>query len=731
MDGLVYAVIAMVLIGGVGLGGLTIWRFYQRRNVLIRFADQLMASIPEGVLVLDQADGVLMMNEALHQYLPQVRRDVVGKHFSTVFAAYPQFTLDATEVTLEGRYYEVHSATFLQAGQGRILTFHDISEAKALAIAGQEENAFSRALQTTSALLNSSLNPDQVMLSILEAVQWVVPHDFANIMLIDEDRQTAKIAYHRGYPQEMGATLDKTTLSLEKGTSLAPLLEGQPMIVPDTAHYSQWQMKNIVYMVRSYVGVPIRLDEEVIGFLNLDSHQPDTFTPRHAERLVSFANQAAIAIQNARVYDQTRQQKDALNQHVEVLSVILDIYREMNEARPMEFLTNLALDTAVRLSNAEAAYIAISQEDGMRVKQRYGVYNQYIEENSILNAKMGPISRLMENKRAELVSNVFDDPDYTPHLPFTKAQMVIPLLAGSRLVGLINLETANAANFTTEAFGIMQIVASRIAGAIENARLRESLEAQLESQQQLYQEVSNLAQLKSDMIRIAAHDLGNPLSVIRGFLEMLLDNAQNLTESQLESLQKIERGANRMQQIIKDILSLERIERMGQGNTAFRLDMRIQVEQAYYEHLQQAASKRQQFKLDIQSDHTYHVIADSVQLYEAIANLVGNAIKYTPQEGQVTVYLGIEPTQNYIEFKVVDTGYGIPQELQARLFQPFYRAKTPQTKHIDGTGLGLHLVKSIIERQGGELFYTSEEGQGSTFGFRLMPSPTSPLETVP
>jgi signal transduction histidine kinase len=691
--------------------------------------------LPLGLLIFDQHGQVTHLNPTLRQWLPQIRFDPKGTALAEALHAYPDFAnlpVGQHEVRSAGRTFAVEVVSLGQ-GQGGMMSWQDISLTKSLQAAHEEEEAFSQALRHTADLLNSSLEPDQVLQQMLQAVKLVVPHDFANIMLIDDERQTARILYHQGYPEALAQAQFKKPLSLQEASSLYQLMTSNtPLLVPDTARYSQWQLKSIVYLVRSYVGVPIRFDDQVIGFLNLDSQTPDSFTPLQAERLMVFANQAAIALRNARLYDQARQQKEALDQQVDFLSVVLGVYREMNESRSVDYLLSLTLDTAIRLSNAEAGFVALAQQDGrFQVKQRYGDYMRYMEAEAFLHHKLGAISRVMQTKRPELILDVLSDPDYTPHLPHTKAQMTIPLLSGARLIGLIHLESAHPAYLSEEVFSLMQIVAGRIAVALENAALRESLQAQLETQQRLYEQVSNLAQIKSDMIRIAAHDLGNPLGVIRGFLELLLDEPDRLDESQLDALKKVDRNAERMQQIIKDILSLERIERMGQGNTAYQMDLRSQVEQAYREFLPLAREKGQQLLLQIKAGYSYPIIADNVQLYEAITNLVNNAIKYTPAGGHITLYLSPYDTDQ-IEFKVEDTGYGIPQELQARLFQPFYRAQTPQTKDISGTGLGLHLVKNIVERQAGKLFFLSAEGQGSTFGFRMQRSPVakpdSPLD---
>ena len=111
------------------------------------------------------------------------------------------------------------------------------------------------------------------------------------------------------------------------------------------------------------------------------------------------------------------------------------------------------------------------------------------------------------------------------------------------------------------------------------------------------------------------------------------------------------------------------------------------------------------------------VSGDDAQLYEAVTNLVNNAIKYTPEGGKIDIILRIE--NSHVEFVVKDTGYGIPDEKQKQLFRPFYRVKTEETLNIDGTGLGLHLVQNIIKRHNGEMIFNSIYGKGSTFGFTL------------
>jgi two-component system phosphate regulon sensor histidine kinase PhoR len=276
------------------------------------------------------------------------------------------------------------------------------------------------------------------------------------------------------------------------------------------------------------------------------------------------------------------------------------------------------------------------------------------------------------------------------------------------------LETRRPERFSTEVFEFIQLITTRIAAAVDNAQLYDTTRQQLAELQALYTQISSLEQLKSHMISLAAHDLGNPLTSISGFTDLLLDSALN--DTQREQATIVKEAAGRMKKIIRDILSLQRIEEMAQGSMVEDIDLTDTVRQIYDSQKHQAVQQRQILKLTA-PEFPMYIKGDSAQIREAIVNLVNNALKYTPVEGHVEIRLWEE--NDIFVFEVVDNGYGVPEELQPRLFQPFYRAKTRETMRIDGTGLGLHLVKNIIERHHGKMRFHSVYGEGSTFGFEI------------
>ncbi|MEL6271174.1 MAG: ATP-binding protein, partial [Chloroflexota bacterium] len=219
----------------------------------------------------------------------------------------------------------------------------------------------------------------------------------------------------------------------------------------------------------------------------------------------------------------------------------------------------------------------------------------------------------------------------------------------------------------------------------------------------LYSQVRELEQLKTDMIRIAAHDLRTPLMTMLNYANFLRDDKDHpLHDYQQNYVKDIIGSVRRMQQIISDILSLERIQETAAERYEGTVNMAEQV--AIAADACFPAVPEHNVVMDVPDDKIM-VRGDSAQIREAATNLLTNAIKYTPAGENITVRLAVENGEAI--FTVTDTGYGIPDEMQKRLFSPFYRAKTKETRRIEGTGLGLHLVRNIIQRHHGDIILHS------------------------
>jgi PAS domain S-box-containing protein len=409
--------------------------------------------------------------------------------------------------------------------------------------------------------------------------------------------------------------------------------------------------------------------------------------------------------------------QDELSQHIDDLTVVRQVNVELAANLNFNYVAQLALDAALRLSNAQSGYIVMVETMGdLACLSLVGEY----DTNNIkrmLDDKKGIIPRVLVSLEPELLMDVQNDPDYYPLLSHTKAMMVIPLISNERLVGVLVLEAKRAERFTHERFQFLQLITGRIAAFLDSANLYRQTQENLQELKQLYEEVRHLEQLKTDMIRIASHDLKNPLAGVMGYVEMLqMDMADKMSEKEKEYFQKIVTAARKMQMITSSILSLERIQQLATQHARETVDLREMLRRSIGEQMDAVVRNGQTLESNMPEGEVI-VQADPMQLHEALFNLLNNAVKYTPREGKITVSLKVE--KDIAQFRVRDTGYGVPDDQQERLFSPFFRAKTTETRFIEGTGLGLHLVKNIILRHDGEMMFESVYGEGSVFGFDI------------
>lgn len=406
--------------------------------------------------------------------------------------------------------------------------------------------------------------------------------------------------------------------------------------------------------------------------------------------------------------------ESALNTRVQQLGTLLRVDDTLTKRLDVEYVLDIAIDAAMDLSGADSGGIALVEEGEVRVVHARGGYQDLLtEDNPPRNS--GIVARVLRECQSVLITDTSTDPDYIAIVPETKAQMTLPLLSRDLLIGVLNLETADAEKFTPDVFQLIKLMTVRIAVALDNAHLYQLAHKQLAELQTLYDKISYLERLKTDMIRIAAHDLRNPIHLVNTYADLLQQDLGDILDQQhREFLRSIVRAGGQMLRITNNILSPERIE---QNAAAMQLvDLRKLVEESYFAHGDQARQNHLSYEVALPED-PMPVNGDPTQLSEAMANLIVNAIKYTPQGGRILVSLNRNSSRAVVN--VEDTGYGIPSEQQEKLFQPFFRADMNETKHIDGTGLGLHLVKNIVERHFGKVHFKSIHKEGSTFGFEL------------
>jgi two-component system, OmpR family, phosphate regulon sensor histidine kinase PhoR len=274
------------------------------------------------------------------------------------------------------------------------------------------------------------------------------------------------------------------------------------------------------------------------------------------------------------------------------------------------------------------------------------------------------------------------------------------------LAALVLITAGRSRPWPRDSERLAEAVAANVATALTNVRL-------YEREREMVHRLRDLDQAKSDFVASVSHELRTPLTSIRGYVEMLREgDAGELEPDQQRMLEVVERNTDRLLALIEDLLTLSRIEsgafRVARAPVALDGVARATVE----ELRPQASGRGVELVADVAGD-VPAVLGDSAQLERVLLNLLSNAIKFTTDGGRVIVR--VRSSGAAVELEVEDEGIGIPEAEQARLFSRFFRSSTAQERAIQGTGLGLVIVKSIIEHHGGEIAVRSQPGIGTTF----------------
>lgn len=224
--------------------------------------------------------------------------------------------------------------------------------------------------------------------------------------------------------------------------------------------------------------------------------------------------------------------------------------------------------------------------------------------------------------------------------------------------------------------------------------------------------------MKSEFISLASHQLRTPLSAIKTYSHMLVDGYMGeLAPEQKKALRTIIGASNRMNELISTLLNITRIESGTIAITPKQLQMDRLAEEVLREVSLLAADRAIELTLKRSGKASTTIRSDNMIVKEILTNLVSNAIKYTPENGKVVV--DIKPRKSDIVVTVTDTGWGIPEQAQEQIFSKFFRAHNIVKRETTGTGLGLYLVKGLLDELGGQIWFESEESKGTSFSFSL------------
>ena len=346
-----------------------------------------------------------------------------------------------------------------------------------------------------------------------------------------------------------------------------------------------------------------------------------------------------------------------------------------------------------------------------RFKVGEGIVGWTVQSNEMVN-----IPDALQDSRFKIV-----DPSRAP-----RSMLLIPLSSPQRVIGAMTMARRQVQPFTDVEAALVRVIINQSAISIENTRLYQEMQAQLKRIEDQNAEledanvqIKEVSRLKSEFLANMSHELRTPLNSILGFSEILKDNlAGVLTEEQrVESLEAIHASGEHLLQLINDVLDMSKIE-------AGRMDLVLEefvVDSAFREVMTvvKSLAGRKGIELGVLIEpEDLTIYADKGKVKQILYNLLSNAIKFTPEAGSIAVEARLRNQAQDIMVTVTDTGVGIPAEHIDKIWGEFYMIQGEHQMQ-KGTGLGLALVKRLVELPGGTISVTSKEGKGSTFAFTI------------
>jgi signal transduction histidine kinase len=470
---------------------------------------------------------------------------------------------------------------------------------------------------------------------------------------------------------------------------------------------------------RSAVVVPMLRHDEVIGSIGVNRREPGGFTDDEIALLQTFADQAVIAIENARLLTELQARTRELSRSVERLTALGEVGRAVGSSLDLETVLTTIVSRAVELSGLDGGvvfeYDEVAEEFVQRAQTETGDALAEVRRTNRIRKGEGVLGRTAITLESVQVPDITMPGAYAGRLRENliesgiRAVLAVPMVYEGRLIGCLGVTRNHPGDFPSDTIELLGTFATQSALAIQNARLFREI---ADKSHQL--EVAS--QHKSEFLANMSHELRTPLNAIIGFSEVLTERMfGDLNEKQEEYLKDIYASGTHLLSLINDILDLSKIEagRMELELTDF--DLPPALDNALT--LVRERAGRRGIALHHEVDQRLGPIrGDERKVKQVLLNLLSNALKFTPEGGRIDVRA--ELVDGVAEISVADTGVGIASEDLEAVFEEFRQVGTAEKK-AEGTGLGLTLCRKYVELHGGRISVRSQLGAGSTFTFTL------------
>jgi signal transduction histidine kinase len=535
-----------------------------------------------------------------------------------------------------------------------------------------------RRLQSVTDAALAHLRLDELLEALLERTREILEVDTCAILLLDEETNELVARAALGIEEEV-----EQGVRIPVGGGFAGRIaaEKEPVILDDVDHAHVLNPILREKGIKSMFGVPLVVEGDVQGVLHVGSLVPRTFEADEVELLQLVADRAALAIEHARLFEAERAARERI-EHVQAVTDAALAHLEVNEL--LQVLLPRIRD--ILETDTCAVLLLDEQRNELVARAALGIEEE-VEQGVRVPLGQGFAGRVA----AEARPMVIDVDTYEVYNPILrekgiKSMLGVPLLVRGFALGVLHVGTLTPRRFTRAEVDLLQLVAERVALAIERARVHE--------------ELVQLDQLKLNFVAIASHELRTPATAVYGILKTLHERGKELTDDLREELLEVgvEQG-ERLRRLLEDLLDLSRLDAR-----AINVEPRpIVLKSVLADVVHGALPTVSPVELDIPNDLA--AVVDPLVLDRVVSNLVANAARH----GAPPIRIAAKQRDRHLRVTVEDAGPGVPKELEGRVFDRFSRGGG-QTGH----GLGLAIARAYAQAHGGDLVY-DPCGRGARF----------------
>ena len=626
-------------------------------------------------------------------------------------------------------------------------TFEDITERKRAEERIRKLNRMLQVINEANQSLVRATGEAELLQHVCRIIVEVGGYRLAWVGIAERDEATLRAVRPvaaAGHDEGYLDTADITWADTERGrgpTGTA-IRTGQPAIsrnILTDPHYAPWRDQAHQRGYASTITLPLLSNGQAFGALDIYAAEPDAFDAEEVNLLTEMADDLAygiVALRTRAERQRAEEQIKRLNQDLERRAKGL---AALNKAGQI-MASTLDLDTLLKQVMEQVQ--GLLETEGASVLLRDPPPNQAGDSQAsacsdlVFATATGPGSeKLMgtrmpayagiagwaiREKQSVLIADAQSDPRFDNRIDATtgmttRSLLAVPLIYKGSVLGVVEAVNKSGGTFDEHDLEMLQALASSGAIAIENAQLYATEQQRAAALARALEQQRELDRLQREFIQNVSHELRTPLALIRGHAE-LMENGElgDLQTAQQESVSVISRRTQMLSKLVDDIVAVLTIEAQELKREPLSLAQLVRTSLADF----QAVAEKAGLILSAEiAPGLPPVSGDVLALRRALDNLVSNALKFTPAEGHVTMRLfGGEDT---VTLQVSDTGVGIPNDQLERIFERFYQVDGSTTRRYGGVGLGLALVKGIVEAHGGQITVTSQAGQGTTFTIKM------------